>query len=332
MAIERYPILIWQDAQEQFTACSVQHYICAAGDSRGAALEELKKYFEFALQKISWNAGSDIIEAELAHYKVQVRPEYRDEAKRIHTTDPIGLLVPCVFGKLANGMRYCSVPTMAVWFSYNTGDNLKEAVNHYVQQALRERTPEQIARYLPPQNITLDEIVVHAASRRHHRNDLKLENISVVAEAMSDRQFRSGIARPWGREAEVTRLVAALTREKTSIILVGGTGSGKTAMLTEAVRKIEPTLEQLEHHGGHVPRFWLTAGPRHYCGHAVPGPMAGTGGSPDWRIDPDPWNALPGKFAGSDPGHGARSLRGDCGVSGAVSAARRVAHSRGSHA
>jgi ATP-dependent Clp protease ATP-binding subunit ClpC len=263
MPVERYPVLVWQDAHGQFTACDVQYHISAAGESRADVLTALNDYFQYMLGHEG--AHSEVLEASLTHYRVPVRPEYRDEAKRVYAADPIGLLVPCVVGKMESGMRFCALPTLGVGFNYNDDDTPKESVAHYVQQALREQTPEQVARYLPPQNVTLEEVLVRTPRARTLKTPFKLTHLEAVADPISQAAFRAGIARPWGREAEVLHLMNALTLEKTSLILVGGSGSGKTAVLAEAVHKVEPTFEPLAG-GTAVPRFWMTSGSRLIAG------------------------------------------------------------------
>ena len=274
MAVNRYPILLWRDAHGVVTACSVQHFISATGATRTAALDQLHSYYEWMLKTRPWQVPADIIESALTHIKVPVRPEYRDALQRVYTAESVTLTVPCVHGKLDSGMHFASVPPLGVWLNFTPDEKLRDVVCHYVQQALRERTPEAVLRYLPPDGIELHDINVATPHETARANKFHLAALPAVAEPIAARDFRTGLSHPFGREAELGRLVTLLSREKQSLLIVGGPGSGKTALLAEAARRAEraagppeekPDDPPAETTRG-LPRFWMTSGARLIAG------------------------------------------------------------------
>ena len=61
-------------------------------------------------------------------------------------------------------------------------DSLKDLVSHYVQEKMKGLTPQQIARFLPPKAVTLDEITLNV-NWKARRWQYKAEIISLVAVA-----------------------------------------------------------------------------------------------------------------------------------------------------
>lgn len=67
------------------------------------------------------------------------------------------------------------------------------------------------------------------------------EHLGKVAEHVGSPAIRRHV-RTWEREADVARVQARLDLSKGSTLLVGGPGSGKTAVLVDAARKVEREL------------------------------------------------------------------------------------------
>src|SRR5947209_5916664 len=81
MPAYRFPILVWEDYDGGFTASIVHGGMDAAAfaESAGEAVEQVREFLRWRYKAQPWRPGPDFLDAELAHVKVEVRPEYRAE-------------------------------------------------------------------------------------------------------------------------------------------------------------------------------------------------------------------------------------------------------------
>ena len=272
----KFPVLIWEDFEGWFTACLLDDAACihsntefptAIATTAAEALLHLKEYLDWLYKQFPSFDEPDFDEPKLLTIRVNVRPEYK-VGKRLFPDDKeVALHVPCVSGKQKGGMLVCAIPTLKLKFFYHEPTALKDLVRHYVQEECKGMTLQQIARYLPPKNLALEEIAFHV-----HYYDQKWSykqgapTLLNVAEPLGEKNLRRQFSRAWGREAAVANLIHRSQHEKANVILVGEPGVGKTAVLIEAVRSIERHREQDNDEAQSVHRYWLTSGARLIAG------------------------------------------------------------------
>jgi ATP-dependent Clp protease ATP-binding subunit ClpC len=88
--------------------------------------------------------------------------------------------------------------------------------------------------------VALEEVAVRVDADRAYRTPPpELPHLRATADAVGDRGFARRLSRPWERDAELDALAKLLATEPVSVLLVGEAGSGKTALLVEAARRIE---------------------------------------------------------------------------------------------
>jgi ATP-dependent Clp protease ATP-binding subunit ClpC len=293
MASYRFPILLWQDLQGGYTATLVEEILpnaTAVGETAAEAVERLREYLRWLYRKHPYGPEPDFADPVLSYARVEVRPEYRTEKKTYPVEETFALRVVCVDGKDAAGMRHCAMPTLGLRFAYSETGTRKQLVAHYVQGALSGKTPRELSRFLPPPHAALDDVVVFvpgaASSRRVREAGPKLRVLPAIADPIAGREFRRQLSRPWERDTEVAGLVVTFQREPASVILLGESGVGKTAVLAEAARKAEregtiasgPQTAAVAGDGEgeaergagskppRVPRFWLTSAARLIAG------------------------------------------------------------------
>ncbi len=274
MPAYRFFTLLWQDPAGFFTAVPIEAPDNeAAGFARtpAAALQQLREYLLWLYRQQPDREGPCLTTAELSAFKVLVRPEYQVGDRVYACTDSLELRVHCVSGKLTSGLRVAALPLIGVRFYYHEVDALKELVRRYTQMALRGLDPRQLAGYLPPPLVRLEEVVLTTRRRETAvRVQADLPYLSQVAEPLGDRAVRRQLSAAWEREALVAEAVRKLYVEKTSLLLVGEPGVGKTTILAEAVQLAERQHAEAAKRRGDdaVPRrlFWLSSAGRLIAG------------------------------------------------------------------
>ena len=141
-----------------------------------------------------------------------------------------------VSGRTAGGLRVAALPTLGIRFNYYAADDLKPLVVQYVQNLFRQRTPAQIAEFLLPPVVELDDIVVQFPREMREREEApEIGELAAVADPLTSRELRMRFGRAWGREELVNRFAEILAKQSAPILLLGEGGVGKTSVLRAAV-------------------------------------------------------------------------------------------------
>lgn len=272
MPTHRFPALLWQDFTGHFTARLVEddEAPAAFGATAAEALFQLKDYLDWLYQTQMWRPEPDFQDARLLEVRVEVRPEYQADNRIYPSEETFVLRVSCVHGRNSSGALICTLPMLGVRFFYNKPDELKPLAIHYTRERLRGQPPRVLSRFLPPPQVTLEEIVLHLNRKeRSFSYTPDLETLETVAEPLGDKKLRRHFARAWEREQQVNDLVRRLGQEKANVILVGEAGAGKTSVLVEAVRQLEAAAKADEEDDDPQRtnyKYWQTAGARLIAG------------------------------------------------------------------
>jgi len=282
MPAYRFPILRFQDQAGSFTATLVEDNgdIAAFGQTASQARDRLREYLERTYRNFPWYPQPDFDHPQLAVQRVDVRPEYA-VANRPHPCgETIALHVAVVTGRTRAGLLVVALPTLGIRFNYYSHEDLKPLITQYVTAHFRSQTPAQISRYLLPATLELDDIVIQIPREpREQEEPADVAELAAIADPLGSRDLRSRFSRAWEREEIVNRLIQSLKNETSPILLVGESGTGKTTILADAVRRIEraadPAMaliaeifppEQAALPIIRTNRFWLTSAPRIIAG------------------------------------------------------------------
>lgn len=153
------------------------------------------------------------------------------------------LRVACVYRQEPAGNYFAALPLLGVEFYFYDLKMLRQLVTTYAQEKLKGLTPLELARFLPPRRVWLEEIAVNIRRRERSGEYAKeTPTLEAVAEPLGARDFSRKQSKAYERDSEVADLVQRLTAERANVILLGESGVGKTTVLSEAVRRIEEDL------------------------------------------------------------------------------------------
>jgi ATP-dependent Clp protease ATP-binding subunit ClpC len=270
MPTVRYHALLVRDAAGGFSAVALDGGPTGFGATAHEARDDLREFLRWKWRKDPFGARPDFGAPELRWFTVTVRPEYKRKDRFYPTDAEIEMRVPCVVGDRRTGQFAADLPLLNIQFDYPNRAELPKLVERYVTQELEERTPEQVAAYLPPVHAELIEFSVSVPKDPPGAKDFAPPppTLAQVAEPVGDRALRKGYARAWGREAELAALVRKLHKEKANVLLVGEGGVGKTTLMVDAVREAEKLALAEDDAEGRKQkrRYWLTSAGRVIAG------------------------------------------------------------------
>jgi hypothetical protein len=164
--MHRFPVLIWEDFAGSYTGRLVDDeedpgvQLAAVGGSVREVLQQLKEYLLWSFQSEPLRSTPDFHDPQLLEFRVDVRPEYQVNGRIYPSDEPVSLRVACVHGRQESGMLVCALPMFGIQFYYYGSKALRTLVTTYVQESLKNHTPQQLSRYLPPKSVRLEEILV----------------------------------------------------------------------------------------------------------------------------------------------------------------------------
>ncbi|WP_156345736.1 hypothetical protein [Verrucomicrobium spinosum] len=213
---------------------------------------------------------ADFLEPTLRTVKVSAVPEYEflvagngQRKRTLPCEEPVQLRLPCVVGRRESGLVCALLPTLDVQFELPGGDRIEEMALHYARQALKGQN--RLPPALPAAHgLSAGGDRVLPVAEEGQRPRGAPEHLGKVAEHVGSPAIRRHV-RTWEREADVARVQARLDLSKGSTLLVGGPGSGKTAVLVDAARKVERELG-LGPGEARSQRFWISSGSRLIAG------------------------------------------------------------------
>jgi ATP-dependent Clp protease ATP-binding subunit ClpC len=274
MSVYRFATLVWQDTAGLFVAAPIEtdaDEVFGFGASAGAALEQLRDQLEWLYRRGQGPLEPDFHGAELSCVKVPVRPEYLIDERIYAGEESLAMPVHVVAGKTASGLHVAALPLLGVRFYYHEADALRGLVTRYAQQYLKGLDPRQLAAFLPPPIVQLEDVVVRVKeAKRAVELEAEFPALSQVAEPLGDRAVRKQFGHAWEREALVQQAVQKLHKERTHLLLVGEAGVGKSTVLIEAVKAVErehaAEAARREARGPKPRLFWLTTAGRLIAG------------------------------------------------------------------
>ena len=259
------PVFLWQSHQGKFTARLIDDFEegIAVGETRKEVMDHLRDYLLHRSRNddFFW-LEPDFFEGTIRQVKVAIVPEYRDGERRFPCREPLHFKLPCAVGRRTSGLWAACFPTLDVYFDFFEIARFNELAVHYARQFLSDRTPQELTRFLPPASCEIDTLAVtiKETSTRERTPEL-FPQLSKMANPV-DKRSAGRISRAWERDAEVQELLRSLREDGGSICLAGESGSGKTSILVEAVRRLAKEGEG----AATRPRFWITSASRIIAG------------------------------------------------------------------
>ncbi len=267
--IFRFPICSWQTTPGTVTTRMVDDgydEVIVTTDSAKDAISQIKEYLTHLSKAESWRLfDPDFFEPQMRILKFSVLPEYTIGPRTYPCREAVRYRLPCIIGKRETGSPIAFLPTLGVFFDYHREDSFQQLAIHIAQRELSGKTPAQLSRYLPPGEVSLDQISVTLKENvtNHDVFDKALKPLPDVADHLGSGGFRR-VSRTWEREREVNELLRLLAEDSSSVCIVGESGCGKTAILIDAARKLERAWHTGS--GEQAKRFWITSGSRLVAG------------------------------------------------------------------
>ena len=202
--------------------------------------KQYKKYDDYPLM--------DIMEPRLRMVEASIRPAYRDRTGSYPLSSTLKVSVPAVFGETEQGYFECYLPLFAESFYYYDARQFDALVQHVVVTLLNRYSPEKIYRLQMLPRPSLDVVPLKVNYDRdlywsgiEYKREYKVLNRLAERVPQKKNIRRSMSALPeaaWEQEGKVTEVADKLISTRSNVLAVGRPGTGKSAVLRQAIKKI----------------------------------------------------------------------------------------------
>ncbi|MCA9061424.1 MAG: ATP-dependent Clp protease ATP-binding subunit [Planctomycetaceae bacterium] len=272
MRTHRCPILVWRVADGPWTAALVEEQCRAAvGDSPRSAIEQLRALREWQYRNQSWRELPDLTQAELRMVRVLLRPEYVMERtqRRYPVRDVFELKAWVVLGQQSGGLLLASFPMFDLRILIDAKEDVESTLRSHLRRWFEGCTPEQLSRYIPPDDVQLQDMYVTLdGPRQATAPEFPTNLLEQIADPAGSPEIRELLGRAWERDHDIHELSRQLLNEKSSLLILGPAGSGRTTVLCDSIRHVERLLRQQERRQSSSwfakpsRRFWMTSAGR----------------------------------------------------------------------
>lgn len=243
----KYPLLYFELSEDKYLGKLVgTEYEAMASDLERLKLKilnhlkrEYRKYRDFPDVRLR--------RAKMKVLNVSYRPAFRNNSGVYPLPYSLNIPVPAIFGETIYGYYECYLPLFNSEFPYYEAKHLEPLAVHQANAYLNSYEPERIYNLMRYGEPKLDFILLrvkdddefeweNAVYRKSYDTLNRLTDRYPFPKAVQ-KNLSQGPDAAWEREKEVELVVDKMIQTRSNLIIVGEPGSGKSAVLQQAIKK-----------------------------------------------------------------------------------------------
>jgi ATP-dependent Clp protease ATP-binding subunit ClpA len=219
---------------------------------RKALLDYLQKDYK----KYDFIPFAEMEDPRLKMIEVKIRPTYRDRRGAFPLKELVKVSVPVVYGETEEGNYEAHLPLFQESFYYYDARQFKSLVHHFSTNLLNSLAPEQLYRLMLYGIPTLEILSMRVNFDRQLKRsgvhwEPEFERLKQLAvQYPFKKSLRKNIAAfpeaAWELEDKVITVVDQLYKVRTNLLIVGNHGVGKSAVLNQAIKRINSQTKKLQ--------------------------------------------------------------------------------------
>ncbi len=248
MQVINYPLLYYPIGEQAVLGMLVgTDYKMVEADLKSVRMG-LLQFLQKDYKKYDYYPIVEITSPKLKILEINIRPKYRDQSGVYPSSSNLKIPVPIIYGATENNYFECYLPLFNESFYYYDSKQFNSLVNYFATNLLNQYTPEELHQFLVYPTPALDIISLRVKKDRethwyqHTARDFELLNRLCEPYPYSKAIRKSMNTFPeaaWELEGKVNLVVEKLLYQGANVIVVGKHGVGKSAVLKQAIRKID---------------------------------------------------------------------------------------------
>ncbi len=212
-----------------------------------------------SIQSINFPRLSDI---KLYVFRIHVQPSHKEDLSYFPVNEQITLNVPLVYGLTDFGIYECYFPVFRIRYHCSNKSQIKQIGKNYAINILNRQEPEDLYPQLFQSEPWLETILAFDSHKPPDWNTQenipdKIDVLKQIAERYPQsksvkKQVHVFPQVAWEQKENIESVYAKIVDQKANLLLVGENGTGKSAIIHEALRRITKFVKESQ------PTFWGT--------------------------------------------------------------------------
>jgi ATP-dependent Clp protease ATP-binding subunit ClpA len=185
--------------------------------------------------------------------EASLRPTLRQANSAFPLSYYVKIATPLVFGEDEPGVYQCYLPLLDETFYCYDLRQLDALARHFVVNSLNEASPDEVYRHARYPHPTLELVSLKVKDDPLFSFSWNVNRKSDLLERLAERYpLQKSVQRnlsafpdaAWELEEYVAQVVEKLIGQRASVLVVGNSGVGKSAVLRQAIKKITTTAKK----------------------------------------------------------------------------------------
>ena len=208
----------------------------------------LKNHLQKQYKKFASYSPYHLVEPKLKMVELNVKPTYVDELGSFPLSHSIKVPVIAIYGETTYGDFECILPLLGQRFHYYETDQLDTLIQHFATGILNQMQPEEVYQLLQYPEPELEEVTLKIKSDRFLEwggffNNRDFQTLNSLTERFPyPKNIRKRLSplpdAAWEMEDKVAEVMDKITKTRSDVLVVGKPGVGKSAVLTQTIRRI----------------------------------------------------------------------------------------------
>ncbi len=251
-----YPLLYFQLQESNYYGILVGTQHKAMADAPEALKWKLLNQLRKDYKRYGEYPDQELVQPKMKVLTVSHRPAYRDAGSMYPLTYNVSIPIPVIYGQTPYGHYQCFLPLFEDHFTYYSPRHMEPLAKHLISSYLNQFSPEEIFRLIGQPSPLMDTIQLKVKEEQDFVWDDRmfkksLPTLQRLAEPYPypkavKKQLGLGPNAAWEREQAVEDVIEKIMVTRSNVIMVGEPGTGKSAVLEQAMRKIKQRHRNLE--------------------------------------------------------------------------------------
>jgi len=209
----------------------------------------LNNYIKNDYQKYDYYPHMGIVEPILKNVEVSIRPAYRNDTSYFPFSKSVKVSFPVIYGETAHNQYECYLPIFGEHFYYHNKRQFNALVSHFATNALNRMAPEKIFQICAYPRPKLEKIILRTKRNNNPSNPVQKKEFQFLNRLAERYPYAKNIRKnmssfpdaAWELEDKVNDVVEKIINQRSNVLIIGGHGVGKSAVLKQAIQKIDNT-------------------------------------------------------------------------------------------
>jgi ATP-dependent Clp protease ATP-binding subunit ClpC len=251
-----YPLLYYQLPDKKVLGILVGSYHQVVDKDLKNVKSTLTTYLKREYKKFDDYPYTPFENFRMKTFEIKTRPVYREQNKSYPSGKVVKVPVEAIYGPTDQGHYCCFLPTLNENFYYYDPKLLPSLVQNFSSNILNQKKPDEIYRIITGLRPQLSEISLRININREYNfnngwsQKERFKELRALAEQYpQNKSIRKNLTAfpeaAWELENEVETTIENIVSNRANILLVGNHGTGKSSVLSQAIRKISAKSSKL---------------------------------------------------------------------------------------